>query len=162
MINFLKRKEDEEKTKEQTKAQEEFYKTIGDNAAKQIALFTELRTKYKQLSDTLTSKNKFIKENQKSFDDLGISIKNATDLENLMIKQADAYVASVIKRSMADAGRAESMKQFSKAVQLRNKELVEGVDYKVATKENTEGSGDEDEQHDNGTTTTNLIRPNPD
>ena len=60
-----KRKEDEEKTKEQTKAQEEFYKTIGDNAAKSLTEFTILQQQYSKIADTFEEKNKFLQKNKK-------------------------------------------------------------------------------------------------
>ena len=69
-----KRKEDEEKTKEQTKAQEEFYKTIGDNAAKSLTEFTILQQQYSKIGDTFAEKNKFLQENKKKYEELGLAI----------------------------------------------------------------------------------------
>lgn len=136
MFSKLSKEHEEngKKAKASAKAQAELAQSIGDSASKQITALTELQVKYKQLDGTLSSKNKFIKENKKSFEELGVSIRTVKDVENLLIEQADAYVASTVKRSMADASRAESMKAFSHAIQLRNKELVEGVDYKASTK----------------------------
>jgi len=125
-----KRKEDEEKTKEQTKAQEEFYKTIGDNAAKSLTEFTILQKQYNKVGDTFAEKNKFLQENKKKYEELGLAIKSVADQENLLIKNKDAYINSVISKAYADAYRADIAKKFAEVIKLENAPLQ----YKSETK----------------------------
>lgn len=125
-----KRKEDEEKTKEQTKAQEEFYKTIGDNAAKSLTEFTILQQQYSKIGDTFAEKNKFLQENKKKYEELGLAIKNVADQENLLIKNKEAYINSVISKAYADAYRADIAKKFAEVIKLENAPLQ----YKSETK----------------------------
>ena len=125
-----KRKEDEEKTKEQTKAQEEFYKTIGDNAAKSLTEFTILQKQYNKVGDTFAAKNKFLQENKKKYEELGLAIKSVADQENLLIKNKDAYINSVISKAYADAYRADIAKKFAEVIKLENAPLQ----YKSETK----------------------------
>lgn len=125
-----KRKEDEEKAKEQTKAQEEFYKTIGDNAAKSLTEFTILQKQYNKVGDTFAAKNKFLQENKKKYEELGLAIKSVADQENLLIKNKDAYINSVISKAYADAYRADIAKKFAEVIKLENAPLQ----YKSETK----------------------------
>ncbi|MDD4685130.1 MAG: hypothetical protein PHD45_07855 [Bacteroidales bacterium] len=125
-----KRKEDKEKTEEQAKAQEEFYKTIGNNAAKSLTEFTILQKQYNKVGDTFAAKNKFLQENKKKYEELGLAIKSVADQENLLIKNKEAYINSVISKAYADAYRADIAKKFAEVIKLENAPLQ----YKSETK----------------------------
>lgn len=114
-----KRKEDEEKTKEQTKAQEEFYKTIGDNAAKQITSLTLLQKEWTNLGNSIQEKSNFINKHKKDFEELGVAIKSVSDAENLLVSNTDAFVNSIIKRALVEGYKEELRKIASEIVQIK-------------------------------------------
>lgn len=89
------------KANEAKKAQEEWYKSIAENAYKPIATIEELSVKWKALGDDLKAKEKFINENAKAFDELGVSVKGVTDAENLLIRNKQAFIDAQIEKAKA-------------------------------------------------------------
>lgn len=89
------------KANEAKKAQEEWYKSIAENAYKPIATIEELSVKWKALGDDLKAKEKFINENAKAFDELGVSINGVTDAENLLVNNKQAFIKAQIEKAKA-------------------------------------------------------------
>ena len=89
------------KANEAKKAAEEMYKSIAENAYKPIANLEELSTKWSALGDNMEAKKKFIEDNKKAFDDLGVSINGVTDAENLLIANKQAFVDAQIAKAKA-------------------------------------------------------------
>ena len=77
------------KQREAKKAQEEFAKSFSENIYKPIGSIEELSLKYTKLGDNIKEKEKFIQQNQKAFDELGVSINGVKDAENLLIDGLD-------------------------------------------------------------------------
>ena len=76
--------------------------TVGTAAGKVQGTFQELRKKYSELQSTL-QKTQFIKDNKKAFDELGISLTNINDADNVFINNADAFEQAVVQRARAAA-----------------------------------------------------------
>lgn len=89
------------KANETKKAQEEWYKSIAENAYKPIATLEELSLKWNALGDDLEAKKKFIEANKKAFDELGVSINGVTDAENLLIANKQAFINAQIEKAKA-------------------------------------------------------------
>lgn len=89
------------KANEAKKAQEEWYKSIAENAYKPIATLEELSLKWNALGDDLEAKKKFIEANKKAFDELGVSINGVTDAENLLIANKRAFIDAQIEKAKA-------------------------------------------------------------
>ena len=89
------------KANEAKKAQEEWYKSIAENAYKPIATLEELSLKWNALGDDLEAKKKFIEANKKAFDELGVSINGVTDAENLLIANKQAFINAQIEKAKA-------------------------------------------------------------
>lgn len=89
------------KANEAKKAQEEWYKSIAENAYKPIATLEELSLKWNALGDDLEAKKKFIEANKKVFDELGVSINGVTDAENLLIANKQAFINAQIEKAKA-------------------------------------------------------------
>ncbi|MFV0501725.1 MAG: hypothetical protein ACK5MH_09075 [Bacteroidales bacterium] len=125
------KKEANKKTTEELKEKEiDFYKSVGDTASKNLTSILMLQEKYKDIK-TLEEKNKFLKKHTKAYEDLGVSVKNVKDQENLLVANADAYVRSVIAKAKADAYRAEITKKQSELIQLENKDVEHELKKKV-------------------------------
>lgn len=97
--------EAEKKQKEETdklnEALDNYAKTVGGAAGKAGYEFDKLRRSYEKLSTS--DKTKWIKDNQKAFNDLGISIKNINDADNVFISNANAFQNAVMQRARAAA-----------------------------------------------------------
>lgn len=89
------------KANEAKKAQEEWYKSIAENAYKPIASIEELSVKWKTLGDDLEAKKKFVEQNASAFDALGVSVKGVTDAENLLVANKQAFINAQIEKAKA-------------------------------------------------------------
>lgn len=89
------------KAREAKKAQEEWYKSIAENSYKPIAKIEELSLKWNALSDDFEAKRKFIEQNKKAFDELGVSINGVTDAENILNKNKGAFIQAQIDKAKA-------------------------------------------------------------
>ena len=89
------------KAREAKKAQEEWYKAIAENAYKPIATIEQLSVQWNQLGNDLEAKKKFIENNKKAFDELGVSIKDELDAENLLVSNKEAFVNAQIEKAKA-------------------------------------------------------------
>lgn len=89
------------KANEAKKAQEEWYKSVAENVYKPVAAIEELSVKWNQLGDNLEAKKRFIEANKKAFDDLGVSINDVRDAENLLVKNKNAFIEAQIAKAKA-------------------------------------------------------------
>lgn len=89
------------KANEAKKAQEEWYKSVAENAYKPIASIEELSVKWNALGDDMEAKKKFVEANKKAFDDLGVSINGVTDAENLLVNNKQAFINAQIEKAKA-------------------------------------------------------------
>lgn len=108
------------KANEAKKAAEEWYKSIAENAYKPIATIEELAVKWNALGDDLEKKKKFIEENKKAFDELGVAINGVTDAENLLNANKQAFIDAQIEKAKASiylAQAQEKIKEYIKAEQ---------------------------------------------
>ena len=109
------------KAKKAKKAQEEFAKSVADNAYKPIGAIDELSIKYEKLGNDMAAKEKFLEENRKAFDELGVSIKNVADMENLLIDNKDAFITSQIAKAKAVVYRQQGEEDIKKLIKMEAK-----------------------------------------
>lgn len=89
------------KAQEAKKAQEEFTKAMVEGAYKPIGKIEELSAKYTALGNNIKEKEQFIKDNRKAFDELGVSVKNVRDAENLLIRNKNAFIEAQMAKARA-------------------------------------------------------------
>lgn len=89
------------KANEAKKAAEEFSNAVVDGCYKPIGTVEELSEKWSALGDNMEDKKKFIEENKKVFDELGVSVQGVTDAENLLIANKDRFIAAQIAKAKA-------------------------------------------------------------
>lgn len=107
------------KAREAKKAQEEWYKSVAENVYKPVAAIEELSVKWNKLGNDLETKKKFVQANKKAFDELGVSINDVADAENLL-----SNPAQVQKFINAQIKKAEAMIYIQRA-QEKVKTLIE-------------------------------------
>lgn len=96
------------KTREARAEQEKFTNSVAEIAIEPIAKINELSSSYSRLGTSMKEKEKFIKDNQKAFNDLGVSVKTVADAENLLIKNKDAFIRAQIAKAKATVIKDES------------------------------------------------------
>lgn len=89
------------KAAEAKKAQEEFSKSMVENCYKPIGTIKDLSAQWNELGDNLEAKKKFIEDNRKKFDELGVAIYGVTDAENLLNAGKDAFIEAQIAKAKA-------------------------------------------------------------
>lgn len=103
-------------TKEQKEEQEQlndslkkFNESLQRHAAAPIAMIELLSTKFKALGNDIDAQKKFIQDNKNAFDDLGQSINNVKDAQQLLIDNKEKFINAQIAKATSLA-YAEMMK----------------------------------------------------
>lgn len=89
------------KANESKKATEEWYDAIAENAYKPIASIMELSDKWNALGYDLEAKKQFIENNKKAFEDLGVSVRDVVDAENVLVANKTAFINAQIEKAKA-------------------------------------------------------------
>lgn len=89
------------KANEAKKAAEEWYNAIAENSYKPIGTIMQLSNEWDKLGDNMEAKEKFIEENRKKFDELGVAVNHVVDAENLLVKNKDAFINAQIEKAKA-------------------------------------------------------------
>ncbi len=95
---------------------ENFNKEVAETASTPIAKVEELSSKWNRLGNNLESKKKFVENNKKAFDELGIAILNVTDAENLLNNNKDAFIKAMIERAKATEYLKEQKDNIAKLI----------------------------------------------
>ncbi len=89
-----------ERTKE---INEGIARSIGESAGSQIAAYNKLQRAWKALGDDMTKRRKFVDENKKAFQELGLSVNSVKDAEEVLVNNTSNVVQSFILRAKAAA-----------------------------------------------------------
>lgn len=109
------------KQKEAREEQEKFTNSVAEIALEPIAKINELSSSYSRLGTSMKEKEKFVKDNQKAFNDLGVSVKTVADAENLLIKNKDAFIRAQIAKAKATVVKDESKDLIMLQIKAENK-----------------------------------------
>lgn len=89
------------KANESKKATEEWYDAIAENAYRPIASIMELSDNWNALGNDLEAKKQFIENNKKAFEDLGVSVCDVVDAENVLVANKTAFINAQIEKAKA-------------------------------------------------------------
>ena len=89
------------KANESKKATEEWYNAIAENSYKPIASIMDLSQRWNELGNDLEAKKQFIENNKKAFDDLGVSVRDVVDAENVLVANKTAFINAQIEKAKA-------------------------------------------------------------
>ncbi len=89
-----------ERTKE---INEGIARSIGESAGAQIAAYNKLQRAWKALGDDMAKRRKFVDENKKAFQELGLSVNSVKDAEAVLVNNTSNVVQSFILRAKAAA-----------------------------------------------------------
>lgn len=90
----------------------------GYGIGESIAKVKELNQAWNDLGDNLSEKERFIAENKKVFDELGLSLQNINDAEIFFNEHTDDYIEAMRLRAKAMAGRKLAAEQYEEALKL--------------------------------------------
>ena len=108
---FAKGNEAAKKAEEERQAQlertkeinEGIARSIGESAGSQIAAYNKLQRAWKALGDDMAKRRKFVDENKKAFQELGLSVNSVKDAEEVLVNHTSNVVQSFILRAKAAA-----------------------------------------------------------
>ena len=109
------------------KAQKEFNNAVAEASKKSIASVNSLSYSWSQLGDNMEAKKKFIKDNEKAFKELNVSIKSVDDVENLLVKNKDNFIKAQIEKAKATAANAKAADLAKKALEIQLQLEDEGL-----------------------------------
>ena len=102
---------------EAKKKSEEWYNAIAENSYKPIASVEELSQKWQALGDNLEAKKQFIEDNKKAFDELGVSVRDVTDAEKVLVSNKQAFIDAQIEKAKASLYLAETQAKIKEYIQ---------------------------------------------
>lgn len=89
-----------------------------------IVKLKQLQQEWKNL-ETTAKKDQWIKDNKSNFDQLGVSVNDVTDAENIFVNNTEAVVNALRLRAKAAAAQKLAAEQYEKALVARNKAETE-------------------------------------
>lgn len=104
------------KANESKKATEEWYNAISENAYKPIASIMELSDKWNALGNDLEAKKQFIENNKKAFEDLGVSVRDVVDAENVLVANKTAFINAQIEKAKATIYLQQSQEKVKELI----------------------------------------------
>ena len=104
----------EKVTRELNKRMEESGLGIGDTIVK----IKQMQVAWGNLVNDMSAKQRYIEENRKAFEDLGIEINNVADAEAFLINQTENYIESMKQRAMATAAFKLASEYYDKVASL--------------------------------------------
>lgn len=101
---------------------EESANSIGD----QISKIKLLQKQWAGLGNDLSAKQKFVEGSKDAFDELGVSVSNVNDAENLLVNSTDDFIKAMEMRAMASAGIELAAEKYKEAFieQLKIEEKI--------------------------------------
>lgn len=98
------------------KEAEEFNKRVAEAAGKPVAAFRALQTEWLSLSGSLKAREKWVQDNADKFNDLGYSIRNAKEAEELLVKNSSEFIKACILKAKALAAQNLAAEKYEKII----------------------------------------------
>lgn len=93
----------------------------------QIAVLRRLSENWRDLGDNIKAQTQWIKDNEKEFGKLGITIDNINDANNAFVENTESVVAAYKARAKAEAALNVVSQQYQKLLVAENKAELEKV-----------------------------------
>ena len=104
IVKFSKYSEEVKLAKELSK---EFREGFANSASEQISTLTKLQAGWAATNGSIAEQQKFIAQNQKEFESLGLSVKNVNDAESALVKNNSKVVEAIMAKAQAAAHLAQ-------------------------------------------------------
>lgn len=109
------------KQAEAKKAQEEFNKKVSEAAGKPVAAYRALQTEWISLSGSLKEREKWVQDNADNFKELGFSVRDAKEAEELLVSNSSKFVEAMMLRAKAAATSELAIKKYKAVIEAQNK-----------------------------------------
>ena len=112
-------KESIRRAEEHKRALQEINDTVSNTVSGQLVKYEKLRQEYESLGNSLDKKKKFVIDNKDAFHELGVSVDNVSDAENLFEKNTQPFIESLLERAKAVAAQKLATEEYEKALRLQ-------------------------------------------
>lgn len=112
------------------KQQKEWSDSVASSAARQIASYHRLQSKWEELGNNMSKKRKFIKDNQQAFQSLGFAVNSVSDAENFFVKNTDAVVSAITARAKAAAYQTLIQEEFERQIRAETYKTADTGNFK--------------------------------
>lgn len=109
------------KQAEAKKAQEEFNKKVSEAAGKPVAAYRALQTEWISLSGSLKEREKWVQDNADNFKELGFSVRDAKEAEELLVSNSSKFVEAMKLRAKAAATSELAIEKYKAVIEAQNK-----------------------------------------
>lgn len=109
------------KQAEAKKAQEEFNKRVSEAAGKPVAAYRALQTEWISLSGSLKEREKWVQDNADNFKELGFSVRDAKEAEELLVSNSSKFVEAMMLRAKAAATSELAIEKYKAVIEAQNK-----------------------------------------
>ena len=113
-------KRNEEVTKRAKDTADAFKKTMASSYADLMSKYDQLRREWQQLSDK-QSKNQWIEDNKKAFDELGIAVNNVATADQVFLQSNSQIIDGFKKRAEAAALAAQMTDLYRQQLELQQR-----------------------------------------
>lgn len=109
------------KQAEAKKAQEEFNKKVSEAAGKPVAAYRALQTEWISLSGSLKEREKWVQDNADNFKELGFSVRDAKEAEELLVSNSSKFVEAMMLRAKAATTSELAIEKYKAVIEAQNK-----------------------------------------
>lgn len=109
------------KQAEAKEAQEEFNKKVSEAAGKPVAAYRALQTEWISLSGSLKEREKWVQDNADNFKELGFSVRDAKEAEELLVSNSSKFVEAMMLRAKAAATSELAIEKYKAVIEAQNK-----------------------------------------
>ena len=109
------------KQAEAKKAQEEFNKKVSEAAGKPVAAYRALQTEWISLSGSLKEREKWVQDNADNFKELGFSVRDAKEAEELLVSNSSKFVEAMMLRAKPAATSELAIEKYKAVIEAQNK-----------------------------------------
>lgn len=121
------------KQAEAKKQADEFNKKVAEAAVKPVFAYKELQSEWLSLTGSMKDREKWVQNNADKFADLGFSVRNAKEAEDLLVNNTANFTAACIAKAKALAAQNLASEQYEKIIK-KQAEIDAMPDKKKYTK----------------------------
>ena len=127
------------KQAEAKKQADEFNKKVAEAAVKPIFAYKELQSEWLSLTGSMKDKEKWVQDNADKFTDLGFSVHNAKEAEDLLIRNTANFTAACIAKAKALAAQNLASEKYEAI--LKKQAEIDAMPDKTSTYVQTSSFG---------------------
>lgn len=109
------------KQAEAKKQAEEFNNKVAEAAAEPVTAYRTLQAEWLSLTGSLKEREKWVQDNVDKFDDLGYSVRNAKEAEELLVTNSAKFVEAMMLRAKATATSELAVEKYKKVIKAQNR-----------------------------------------